>query len=251
MAIRALILRCVVSHSQGLPAPESLADAEKWWTPAERKDFVRGSKDERDQIWSTVKQYRKHISPTEKTFAQSTADTITSQQLKDATWRVEALSPILWCLGCVDRILPYDESTMPEFIGHFWEVDDKEFVQNAQLRSKEEIDVARDVAESWHWRSRTRQLQEDDTPFPDAPQFREAGWFSFDDIVRNCIPTHESEGTFVAIDEDFPAFGKAYRNLSAEEWSTVRSITIERHFALNWVCGYAPGHRWDETPTDT
>lgn len=29
------------------------------------------------------------------------------------------------------------------------------------------------------------------------------------------------------------------------------SIIMERHFALNWLCGMAPGNRWDETPTDT
>jgi len=26
---------------------------------------------------------------------------------------------------------------------------------------------------------------------------------------------------------------------------------MERHKALNWLCGFAPGNRWDETPTDT
>jgi hypothetical protein len=31
----------------------------------------------------------------------------------------------------------------------------------------------------------------------------------------------------------------------------VSSATIERHFALNWLRGYAPGNEWDETPTDT
>jgi hypothetical protein len=31
----------------------------------------------------------------------------------------------------------------------------------------------------------------------------------------------------------------------------VGSITEERHFALNWLCGYAPDNDWDATPTPT
>jgi hypothetical protein len=53
------------------------------------------------------------------------------------------------------------------------------------------------------------------------------------------------------IEEDFPAKGKAYRELSAEEWSEVRSVTFERHIALNWLCGYSLGNEWDHTPTET
>jgi len=45
--------------------------------------------------------------------------------------------------------------------------------------------------------------------------------------------------------------GKAYRDLSAHEWHEVGSIAVQRHFTLNWLCGYAPENRWDETPTDT
>jgi hypothetical protein len=53
------------------------------------------------------------------------------------------------------------------------------------------------------------------------------------------------------IDEDFPAFGRAYRDLSPEQWSLANSIAVERHFALNWLCGHARGNRWSATPTDT
>ena len=51
-------------------------------------------------------------------------------------------------------------------------------------------------------------------------------------------------------DEDCAAFGKPYRELTEDEWQMTTSITVERHFALNWLCGYAPNNRWDDTPTD-
>ncbi len=251
VAIRATILRCVVSYAATMPTPDALSDAKLWWTPAEVKDFFSESKIERDQIWSTLGANQRYLSPLEKVLSRATPETITDQELANATWRAEALGVILWTLGVVDRILPYDESTGPDFIGHFWKLDDSEFMRNARLRPREEIDAAQITAQSWHWRSRTRQIIEDGTSFPDDPQIREAGFFSYDDVVRKSAPVRESDGMFIAIDEDYPAFGKAYRDLSDDEWSTVRSITVERHFALNWVCGYAPGHRWDETPTET
>ena len=53
------------------------------------------------------------------------------------------------------------------------------------------------------------------------------------------------------IDEDFPARGKAYRDLDEALARELASIASERHMALNWLWGSAPGNRWDETPTDT
>jgi hypothetical protein len=37
--------------------------------------------------------------------------------------------------------------------------------------------------------------------------------------------------------------------LSDDEYSYCRSLAVERHKALNWLCGYA--ERWDKVPTDT
>ena len=79
-----------------------------------------------------------------------------------------------------------------------------------------------------------------------------AGFHSFDDIVRLTARKSSENGRLPAcIEEDFPAKGLAYRKLSPQDWSEVRSITIERHFALNWLCGYARANEWDETPTST
>jgi hypothetical protein len=60
------------------------------------------------------------------------------------------------------------------------------------------------------------------------------------------------DGAFLApICDDFPAFGKAYRDLSPDEFSIATSIAMERHRAFNWLSGRAPGNRWTDTPTDT
>ena len=130
---------------------------------------------------------------------------------------------------------------------------DREFAASARLRDATTIENARELAELWHWRSRTRECIEQNQPFPEipakpgAPQLR-----SFDDVVRMTAKSAEETGMALeTIDEDFKVSGKAFRSLSAPEWSEVGSIIVERHFALNWSCGRAPGNRWDETPTGT
>ena len=48
---------------------------------------------------------------------------------------------------------------------------------------------------------------------------------------------------------DFRAFGKVYRHLTPEQHSEAMSIALERHHALNWLCGV--GETWEEVTTDT
>jgi hypothetical protein len=71
-------------------------------------------------------------------------------------------------------------------------------------------------------------------------------------VVRYVAPQAVKLGFIPnAIGEDFPALGRSYRELSADEWSRLRSIAMERHLALNWLCGFAPGNQWSATPTET
>jgi hypothetical protein len=48
---------------------------------------------------------------------------------------------------------------------------------------------------------------------------------------------------------DFGAFGRVYRQLTPEQYAEARSIAVERHHALNWLCG--EGRGWDDVPLDT
>ena len=188
----------------------------------------------------------------ERDLAETTIVTMDAQQQVNATWRLEAAQVLMWALGLVPHLPPFDTQAKHDFLKRIPTGDIRRFVSSACLRSEQEIDQARDDAELWHWRSRTRQLVEDGDEFPASDQLRAAGFNTYDDIVRVTARNLAEEGRIQAtIGEDFPAKGKAYRELSAVEWSVVRSITMERHFALNWLCGFAPDNKWDETPTDT
>ena len=93
---------------------------------------------------------------------------------------------------------------------------------------------------------------------PGAPQgpmpeeMKKPGLQSLDDIIRLTTAHAVNEGTIRrAIDNDFAARGVAYRELPPDAFSEVRSIALERHRALNWLCGRAPDNAWDETPVET
>jgi len=82
-----------------------------------------------------------------------------------------------------------------------------------------------------------------------TPQLIAAGLTGFDDLIRHLARAAQENGMLTELmDDDFAISGKAYRDLDAEEWSRVGSVTVERHHALNWLCGNAPGNRWDEVP---
>jgi hypothetical protein len=185
-------------------------------------------------------------SPTERALFAQPVTAITERQVIDGSWRAESLHCLAWALGLVDEIPDYDTLTDPDILLPLISTADvADFCRSATLRAPNLIDEAREIAELWHWRSRTRQLQEDGyTPGPGEP--------SLDAIVRELAPRMVASGNLPAtIDDDFPVLGQAYRDLSNEQWATARSIAMERHLALNWLCGYAPGNEWDETPTDT
>ena len=120
----------------------------------------------------------------------------------------------------------------------------REVMATARPRPFAAVEEMRDRAELWHWRSRTRRLQEEATPLP-------PGTPGLDQVVRTAAVLAGADGMFQPIDEDFPAFGRAYRDASEQEWSILTSIAMERHRALNWLCGKAARNAWDRTRTDT
>jgi hypothetical protein len=122
-------------------------------------------------------------------------------------------------------------------------------IKNATLRSADEITKQRDLAELWHWRSRTRQLQESGK-MPDT--IPGSGGKNINEIIQMAATKAAEDGAFpAAIGGDFPAFNKPYRDAISKEFSRLTSIAMERHRAFNWLCGFAPGNRWADTPTET
>ena len=171
---------------------------------------------------------------------------LSRQDVVDASWRLESLGALLWALQELEVILAYDVQFTPGVLravpvpGTREQV--SEFVRRARLRPHEVIERARGVAELWHWRARTTQIQRMGHEPP-------AGLALAQIIEMTAAAAHERGDLLTVIEGDFPAFGKAYRDLSESEYAVVNSIAMERHHALNWLCGY--GRHWGNVPTDT
>jgi hypothetical protein len=192
-----------------------------------------------------------HVSAWEQAFFGTPVQNLTQRDVLNAFWRKEAAHTLMWALNLCP-LNAYDVEAAEKTALDVGTAGLEQFIARSELRTPEEIDKARQVAELWHWRSRTRELQEANRPFETNEALKKAGIHTYEDVVRMSAEAAEKEGDIPPrIGDDFPAYGKPYRDLDPNEWSRVRSISIERHFTLNWLCGRAFGNDWDKTPTDT
>jgi uncharacterized protein DUF4272 len=158
------------------------------------------------------------------------------QAVVDAIWRGEALGTLLWALQLME--LPaYDQPFDAEQVA-------AASLEAAELRDAEEIELERDSARLWHWRARTTGLQA-----AGALELPER-YATFDQLIAATAMRGYEQGVLPApMRGDFRAYGKVYRHLAPEQHAEAHSIALERHHALNWLCG--EGESWDDVPLDT
>lgn len=251
---RLVILKYVVVHAITTPPREFISDCFSRWSEEDRKKFDEELKDRAGQNVASLKQMElwKYVSPKEQSFLQTYGSNMDEYAHLSASWRVEAAGMLMWALKVLNDWPRIDEELNPELLK---KVEVEKLARPSKLlklRNKEDIDARRNLIELWHWRVRTRQLIEQGRPFTPDENVKKAGFNSFDDIVRFSAKAAYEKGDLPEImDEDFVFIGKPFRDLNQEEYQKATSIIMERHFALNWLCGFAPGNRWDETPTDT
>lgn len=206
------------------------------------------------QFWDAVKSSPifPYLSTWEREFATTTVLTMSEQQHLDALWRLEAAQVLMWALCLIPELPAPDKQadldlSKVEILNR-----PTSFLSTAVLRTRAETDVARDIAELWHWRSRTEQLIREGPPFVSDEEMVRLGLRSYQDVVRLAVNAAYKRGAVhLVIGDDFAVKNKSYAELSLEEWSEIRSISVERHRALNWLCGYSPNNDWDQTPTNT
>ena len=154
----------------------------------------------------------------------------------DAVWRGEALGTLLWALQLTE--LPaYDQSFDPQAVAALDPAD-------GELRDGEDIELERDSARLWHWRARTTDLQAAGR-LELPPRYA-----TFDQLIAaTAMRGYEQSVLPAPLRGDFRAYGKVYRHLAPEQHAEAHSVALERHHALNWLCG--AGATWDGVPLDT
>ncbi len=251
---RLIILKYVVVHSLTTPLYQ-LPELFEKKSAEEKNSFEKEMKNKAQNMIDSLEQmkiWERYVSPWEKAFLQSSGSKMNKYAHMAASWRMECVGILMWALNMIPRWPKIDEEFSPDLLKQVKVGDPKAFGKLLMMRGKKEIDEKREIIEFWHWRVRTRQLIEKGDKLSVDKDMREAGLNSYDDIVRFSARAGKENGSLPGlIDDDFVFMGKAFRALNAEEYQKASSIIMERHFAINWLCGKAPGNRWDETPTDT
>jgi len=224
---RVLVLKYLVVKALATPPPEYLAEMMKKWSEQERGKFIR---DFQNLYAAQIEQLRRiglwdEMERRERDFMQSAPTAATQQALLDVTWLAESAVCLLWALGYVAELPPYDQEADPKEMNALPQQTLKLLVENAKLRPAQAITKQRNLAELRHWRSRTRQLQESGR----TPRELPAG-LTIDQIIQMTAAKAAENGDLPApIGNDFPAFNKPYREL-----------TPRRVFASNLNCDGAP-----------
>lgn len=237
LCLGSIVSRACICEDVIQAARDSSADAERTMSEAISRQFGHMN------AWLRSERLWGALSAKERSLMDKPLGAWTQQELIDAHWRTEALGVIEWALGIQQTLPPYDQPFDSAVVVRELGVlsSTTAFLAKARLRTVDEIAKARSVAELWLWRARTTQLQKKGTPPPpDA---------TFEEIIAITAKLAGEEGLFTPIQQDFPAFGKAYSALTDDEWSLMGSIARERLYALNWLCGYATD--WDSIRTDT
>lgn len=174
------------------------------------------------------------------------------------SWQIEAAGCIAWALRLLPRLWPLDEQFDGKLDFQLLAAPELGFAQNASLRPIEEIQAAAEQVKLWHWRARQLQLERKGYIWPPADatpeqiaDLQRRGLHSLDGVVRATVRLVQNTCAVEIADEDFVAKGKPFRELSDEELHELLGIVWERHRALNWLCGFAPGNDWAAVPTET
>lgn len=245
---RAIILKYIFVKGVAAPPVEYIRNVMSQWTPEERSKFAADAA----QIFVQNVDHLKaaglwlDVEEDERRFLHAGIDQISAQQRIDAGWLAESIACLLWALQIIPEMPPYDQETGPELVNALPATSVKDLIKQAHLRPQEEIKKQRDIAELWHWRARTRRLQEE------GHLFQLPGGYTIEQVIELAALKGAENGDLPhPIRSDFPAMGKPYRDLSFEEFAILTSIAQERHKALNWLCGFSSGGLWTDTPTDT
>lgn len=248
---RAVILDFQVATAFWLttPPPEELQGLLERWSRSENDQFyeecrrfseenvalLRGS-----GLWQEMTEEERRV-------ASALPGEIDDQLLINATWAMESAACLLWSLSFLERLPAYDTRADPELLQLLPDGPIAELASSAELRDFDDISGARDLAELWHWRGRTRQLQQEGRLKDEIVE-----GLSVDEVIRLAADEAVSRGDLAeTLGGDFPIFDRPYRDASEDEWTQATSIAMERHRAFDWLCGYAPQNRWDEVSTDT
>ncbi len=161
----------------------------------------------------------------------------TPQQTTSASWRAEGLAVLSWALGIVelpahDRIAERDHLVMMGWL--LAEVLPPDAAA-PKLRAASELEAMRKHLLGVHWRLRDFGIR---PRAMDFAAFSRKCWFGSFDLMGVRL-----------IDGDLAIGDAPIHRAAPEALSRANSIAVERHHAINWLCGEASLYADVETST--
>lgn len=251
---RLMVLKYLISRAYRSQATQYIDQNFNQLTDKEKSEIDTDFNKNRDETISSLKGFGlwEYVTPSEKSFFSLSAPEITEEAQINASWRMEAAAVLMWALNLIDCLPDIDMQADTDLL-RLVKIRKIGFIYDGpKLRPPGEISQLRNIIETWHWRVNTRRLIESDYDFQPTESMQERGISSLDDIVKmTASRAYENGDINEFIEDDFVFRGQPFRSLTNDDFYEATSIIIERHHALNWLCGYAPKNAWDETPTDT
>lgn len=201
---------------------------------------------QRLSLWLKTEGVLPHQSAAEKKLMAKPLGRWKETQAFEMTWRTEALAALLWALGKLPAMPSYDKRVDSQYVfGHVPVLEPVQgWLRGVRLRARAKLDAECDVAEYWHWRARTEMLRRQGFVPPDGDTFEACIRRAAESALKKKIIPKVVRG-------DAPILGKSYGKLTDAQYADAHSVAVERHCALNWLCGYSDGGDWDTTRTDT
>ena len=249
-AQRLLIFRFQIIHAISNPPPSFLVEQLETMDDAERRKIVQEMDEKLRLLGASLRVMGlwDNMTDEERKFLSTPPHKQEYGSYYEAECAIEAAVCLMWTLKLIDDLPSWDYDADPKIVSIIPSAHDAavQFLNHASFIREAKIDEARDAAELWHWRSHMRDLELEGYQLPKKSQFK-----TVDELVRYTAAEYHKKGLISEpVDGDFPAYGKAYRDLTDSEWMRIRVTSIQRHRVFNWLCGYAPKNRYDKTPID-
>src|SRR5208283_4069020 len=146
---RVIVLKHLAVKGFATPPPEYLAEIMKKWSEKERGEFIRESQ---KMYAEPIHRLRKcglwdEMEKRERDFMQSGPTEASQQALIDAIWLAESAACLLWALGYVSELPPYDQGVNPKGLNALPQQTFEVLVKNATLLPADRIMKQRNLAE--------------------------------------------------------------------------------------------------------
>jgi hypothetical protein len=246
---RLMVLKFVILHAETTPSHEALEEYRINYGREKFGELVRALKNRSKKNVRILKLYGLwgDVTPMEKRFLKLYGPKMDRSLHLSYVWRMEAAAVLMWALKFIPIWPKIDESVATERLKDYPIKRLGRTTPGPTLRDFETIQHQSDLLKLWIWRIKTRLNIEDNRPFHAEDPMNPPGLTTYDAVIRYTAKKAYEKGLLTElIDEDFVYAGRPFRDLPTEEFYRAAVVISERHYAMNWLTGLAPGNRWDE-----